>query len=272
MEKAMTVQTETGKAVYIGDGKTTTFPVPFYFFGNQISVYYNQSTDPMQEGLDYTIHGSGQINGGEIILNRALEFGETITITRNVELTQLITFLEGEKFPAADFEYSLDKIVMSLQQLKELLDSCVSLPNAADITKEQAYQLLVYLNNNVENIEKISQLLTDLAETKHYLFEQIYNKAETDAQIAAAVAHKYSNVLAHIATISADNNYEEYPYRWDIPIANSTEENVAIVTLSLVDALSGNFAPITKCQKGFISLYMKQQASENMIIPCIILH
>ena len=93
----------------------------------------------MIEGTDYTLEGSGNPNGGAVVFAVAPEEGKVITIMRQVDLTQLITFMEGEKFPASDYEHGLDKITMALQQLKAYLAN-------------QPYLQFPFLSSQVQNI------------------------------------------------------------------------------------------------------------------------
>lgn len=62
-----------------------------------------------EKGVDYTIEGAGNPQGGEIVFKAAPPAGEYITITRDVVLNQMVKFIEGENFPASDYEYSLDR-------------------------------------------------------------------------------------------------------------------------------------------------------------------
>ena len=96
----MTIQTEICKVAYEGDGTTKVFSVPFYFFAKQIAVYKNSNTTPLVEGTDYEVTNTENYHGGEVEFATAPEAGDKIVITRDVELKQLITFLEGESFPA----------------------------------------------------------------------------------------------------------------------------------------------------------------------------
>ena len=49
----MTIQTQTSKVVYVADGSTANFIVPFYFFNQELVVYKNNSTTPLVYNVDY---------------------------------------------------------------------------------------------------------------------------------------------------------------------------------------------------------------------------
>jgi len=77
------------------------------------------------------ILGSGEDDGGSIEFAAAPAEGMIITIVRSVVLNQLVRFIEGENFPAADYEYSLDHIVMALQELYQKNARCLQMPPSA---------------------------------------------------------------------------------------------------------------------------------------------
>lgn len=87
----------------------------------------------MKKVVVYTIEGSGQSAGRRrIVFKAAPPAGEYITITRDVVLNQMVKFIEGENFPASDYEYSLDRIIMALQEFMQKLKRCVQFPAGAD--------------------------------------------------------------------------------------------------------------------------------------------
>ena len=45
----MTIQNDTSRAVYIADGKTSSFVVPFRFFERQLNVYFDDSAEPLAD-------------------------------------------------------------------------------------------------------------------------------------------------------------------------------------------------------------------------------
>ena len=164
----MTIQNDTSRAVYIADGKTSSFVVPFRFFERQLNVYFDDNAEPLAAD-DYAASASETASGGEIVFSSAPAAGTKITILRNVELTQLVKFIEGEDFPAADYEYSLDKMIMALQQMKEYLNRALVVAPGTGMTVEEAYELLVSIGKNFELIKEVPQL----AEKVREIYEKI---------------------------------------------------------------------------------------------------
>lgn len=128
----MTVSAGAGVVSYIGNGTTKSFAVPYKFFDEELEVYKNKTFETFVKNVDYTISGSGEDDGGSIEFSAAPAAGTVITIVRSVVLNQLVRFIEGENFPAADYEYSLDHIVMALQELSQKYARCLQMPPGED--------------------------------------------------------------------------------------------------------------------------------------------
>lgn len=128
----MTVINEGSLITYLANGMTTNFAVPFKFFDKDLAVYINKTFATYEKDVDYTITGAGNPHGGEIVFKEAPIAGIYITISRDVVLNQMVKFIEGEDFPAADYEYSLDRVIMALQEFMQKLRRCVQFPLGAD--------------------------------------------------------------------------------------------------------------------------------------------
>jgi hypothetical protein len=121
----LTVQSSTARQAYATNGTTGPFTVPFYFIDNShIDVYYADA-DGVETLLTitthYTVSGAGNPAGGSITLVTGYASGGTITIIRDVPLTQLVDYLTADAFPADSHERALDLIVMALQMFAEQL-------------------------------------------------------------------------------------------------------------------------------------------------------
>lgn len=146
----MTIESSLSRIRYVGNGVSTIFSIPFPYLTNnngtaQISVYVGDSDTPLAEGVDYSIVGLGQqvtgddeqveyatyeerFEGGDVIFEVAPAQGIPVAMVRNVPQTQGVVFVEGEKFPAQDFENALDKLTMEVQEVKENLQRAIVLP------------------------------------------------------------------------------------------------------------------------------------------------
>lgn len=136
----MTVQSQTQKVQYNGNGVTLTFQVPFYFLENShVAVYHTDAlgTDTLWvEGTQYTLAGALNPSGGVIVVNiayvpLALEY---LTIAREVPFTQPTNYVENNRFDSDVIEEDLDRSVMIDQELREMIGRCFTLPITTKIT------------------------------------------------------------------------------------------------------------------------------------------
>ena len=275
----MTIQTENGKITYIADGVTVSYAVPFYFFNKQLAVYLDDAETPLEEGFD--ISGGGSLSGGEVTFAAAPSAETRITIARNVELTQLISFMEGEDFPASDFEYALDKIVMALQQLKDGLKNALVLAPGSEVGRDEMMEFINEMKNNFTLIKELPALASDVLE----IYNQWQNSvtgtvAEDDGRMVTSggvweyvndtKAKKYTDITVSASSVVADSTYEAYPYCADITLSGVDAGRLPLVVFALEDAVSGNFAPLAEASAGKVTIYMKKQPETDISIPAVI--
>lgn len=285
----MTVQTENSKAVYIANGTTTSFAIPFYFFNHEIAVYKDVNQTPLEEGTDYDLNGAGVPSGGEVVFKTAPSANTKITIKRNVPLTQLTTFIEGENFPAKDYEISLDRLIMALQSIKETLTHCVLVPDGAEKTPEEIYELMLEINDNFALIKQVPAMTDKVLEyyqktivllqnydTKEEVNTKLasyYTKSEINTLVNNNKTLKITNLSANVANVIADETYSDYPYKLDIPVSSATSSHAPTVVFDPVSAVSGNFAPVSTALDGYVRIYLKEvPEGQTITIPAILLH
>jgi hypothetical protein len=128
----MTVSSSTAKAgPYAGAGLPGPFTVPFRFLSASHLQLIRTSTAGIDTELvlttDYTVAGVGAASGS-VTLTAPLASGERLTIVRDVPFTQLADYVNNDAFPAESHEDALDLLTMQTQQLKERVDSALTLP------------------------------------------------------------------------------------------------------------------------------------------------
>ncbi|WP_319582948.1 phage tail fiber protein [uncultured Pseudodesulfovibrio sp.] len=134
----MTISSTETKAIYVGDGSTNTFPVPFMFLRNEdIRVLLVDEYGlelPRFEGIDYTLSGVGDQMGGTCVLFEPPATGRTVVIRREPALVQEVDYVENDAFPAATHEAALDKLTMICQALAEKLDRALTFRISSAVT------------------------------------------------------------------------------------------------------------------------------------------
>ena len=123
----MTVQNSTYRADYIGNGVTTSFPIPFAFLdSSHVGVYLAGVLLTLNS--NYTIAGAGVGTGGTLTMFTAPGSGVALAIVRNAPYTQLTHFVPNDPLPAASLENALDLNTMQNQQIQEQLNRAPVLP------------------------------------------------------------------------------------------------------------------------------------------------
>lgn len=116
------IQTSESSIIYAGNNSVTVpYPVPFYFKDDEDLVVVSRDELGLETGLtlgtDYTPTGEGDPSGGSIKTTVPVALTSTLSISRIVPMTQLVSYEEGDSFPAKSHEGALDKLTMEVQQL-----------------------------------------------------------------------------------------------------------------------------------------------------------
>jgi len=135
----MTVSSEIKRADYTGNGSTTAFATQFRFLQNSdVKVILTVTATALEteqvEITNYTLTGADLDAGGTVTMLIAPAVGETLTIKRDVPLTQGTDYVENDTFPAESHEDALDKLTMLVQQLQEEIDRSIKLTESQTST------------------------------------------------------------------------------------------------------------------------------------------
>jgi hypothetical protein len=117
----MSVQSETNRISYVGNNSTVTaYQVPFYFFANADLVVVVTTSAGVDTTLtlntDYTVTGAGNEAGGSLTTAAAVPASSTVTIYREIDITQDVSLIENGDLPAETLEQALDRLTMIAQQ------------------------------------------------------------------------------------------------------------------------------------------------------------
>jgi len=122
----MSVSLETSRVQYNCDGILTVYTYPFEILEDDDLLAVKADSlgneTPLVLNTDYTVTGAGSPTGGTLVLTAAsiCPSGYTLTILRNIELTQETDYIDGDAFSAESFEAALDKMALIQQQQKEI--------------------------------------------------------------------------------------------------------------------------------------------------------
>ncbi|NBP03380.1 MAG: hypothetical protein EBU90_25490, partial [Proteobacteria bacterium] len=122
----MTVQSETSKIIYNGNGTTTAFSTSFAFIlNNDVKVILTDPDDGevlQTISTHYTITGAGTGSAGTVTMIDAPLSGQRLVIYRDPPLTQLTDYIENDAFPAESHELALDKLTHIAQRIDEKIN------------------------------------------------------------------------------------------------------------------------------------------------------
>lgn len=131
----MTVESTVSRSgPYAGAGTIGPFLVGFRFLDQTHLLVVRTDASGVQTtltlGIDYTVSGAGD-DFGSVALVAVLAVGTTLTIQRNVPLTQELDYTQSDAFPAESHEAGLDKLTMIDQQLQIGINSSLRVPETA---------------------------------------------------------------------------------------------------------------------------------------------
>lgn len=128
----MTVSSLVYKISYAGNGTSTAFAVPFYFLASSQLLVTLRSAAGVETiqllDVNYTVTGAGVLTGGTVTMTVAPATGATVTISRNVPITQTTDFQPNDRLPAETLEQTVDKLTMICQQLADSSDRALRFP------------------------------------------------------------------------------------------------------------------------------------------------
>lgn len=172
----MTVAADYTPKLYTANGTTTVFPWTADYdstYGTLIVTEVNASGETVQtyvEGTDYNIQGK------EVVFITAPENGKRIKIDRHTYRGQQTDYIEGEDFPAEDFERSLDRLHMIVQEqdhaitknkedIAELRDDLTDETTARIAADEELDGKITAEKNRAKGVEGNLADLTTMAKT-----------------------------------------------------------------------------------------------------------
>ena len=135
-----TVTVETARIQYNCNGVTTAYTYPFEILEDDDLLAIKASSSGVETTLvlntDYTVAGAGSTTGGTVTLTAAstCASGYTLTLLRNIELTQETDYVDGEAFSAESLENAIDRTMLIQQQQQEELDRSLRVQKSSTLT------------------------------------------------------------------------------------------------------------------------------------------
>ncbi len=135
----MGLQSLTNRATFVGDGSSTIFPFPYYFFSkNDLAVYLFDNGSsviyPQTLNTNYTIGGAVNQQGvyptgGTVIMASSVPTNLDIVITRSPAMVQTFTLNQNGPINALALTQQLDYVTALIQRLQDEVSRCVQIPD-----------------------------------------------------------------------------------------------------------------------------------------------
>lgn len=200
----MSVQNQTVKNVYAGNGSTTVFPFTFALLesdGEYVGVYVTNDVGVSEETTNFTIDTTAKTvtypAAGD-----PLESGKKITIRREVPNEQELNLENLGPFFAEDVESEMDREVMMIQQLAEGVSRAITVDMASDETPEEFKDRLLASSEAAaasaaaaaisETNAHNSELAAGASEENAAESEQAAAESEDNAAASAALAQAWA--------------------------------------------------------------------------------
>lgn len=204
-EGKMTVNKAERKIIYNGNGTTTVFAVPFYFLNNgdlYAIVSDGTSQTILEQGVDYSISGAGNEQGGMIETFLPVAAGSKIAVVREVPYKQEMDIPENNIFPSQNMERALDRLTMQTQQLAEEASRSVKVGLFSEADPADLIDQIEVIYSNKENIDVVAGSI-DSVNTAAENIDAIKMAPSQAAAAAASAAEASSSELAAAGSASA---------------------------------------------------------------------
>ncbi len=140
----MAITSQVNRVAYAGNGSATSFSTTFKFLDPEHvrCVFTTIDGEDVELVLDtdYTVTGEGEDAGGTVTFPAGassfstLASGETLTIYREVPLTQETDWENSDEIDVEEVEAADDKLTMIAQQLSETLGRSIKVPVSSSLT------------------------------------------------------------------------------------------------------------------------------------------
>lgn len=199
---------------YIGDGtgqKTFTFGFLIFEEGDvvvSVAAEANGESSTLEQGTDYTVSMNSDQEaspGGSITLTSAtgLADGAVLAIGSAVDYTQTLDLTNYTRFPPERISTELDRIVVMIQQVVEVLGRTVTVNATDTMTPAELKQQLLDVASNAGTYRDQAQTAAENADNAKTAAETARNAAQK-AQEAAEAAQEAAEGASE-AAITAIN-------------------------------------------------------------------
>lgn len=191
----MTIETQTNRVQYIGNGVTTVFPINFPVYeARWIRLFSGTGVDQREITAGFQVTGSGT-DTVNLVMAAAPAAGALLTILREVPYTQEMRIKNLGDFNPDLIEKNFDRLVLMIQQLFERTGRGIVAPESSG-PNEITYTSLVLLRNDSQSARDQAQTAArDAVDQVDSLLEGYRDSAADSAARAEAAAGSVTGQL-----------------------------------------------------------------------------
>ncbi|MCI1005201.1 hypothetical protein [Herbaspirillum sp. C7C8] len=187
-------------------------------------------------GIDYSISGIGDDDGGDVAFTSAMVGGEKVLLRSNIVFERSTDYQQNGEFPADVVNKDFDRPWLALQQMEQSIKSSVKLP--FDTAGDQTLQLSAAQRaNTLIGFDAAGNLTTSTTDAQNVIAAQ-----EAAAAAEAAAASVDPSNIVHIAgaeTITGVKTFGQSPLLPNASLGDSSTKgaNTKFVADALADAV-----------------------------------
>lgn len=226
----MTISNTQVRVNYVGDGSSTSFPIPFPFYlatdllvilaGTALSAGYSVSG------------GSGST--GTLVMASAPTSGQALQIVLNVPFTQLVNLVDGTSFPSATLNQVNDRSVQAILRLADRLSRSMAAPDgdlnpsvSLPPANQRANKYLTFdANGNLSLAAGVSSVTLTSSAIAGTLDSLKQTPAEAALNVVPISGYAPGNILRYCTT-SEIVDIQGYTYSLDVSAAVRTALSVS---------------------------------------------
>lgn len=191
---------------------------------------------PKTLGIDYSISGIGDDDGGDVAFTSAMVGGEKVLLRSNIVFDRSTDYQQNGEFPADVVNKDFDRPWLALQQMEQSIKSSIKLP--FDTTGDQTLEMSpAQRANTLIGFDADGNLTTSTTDAQNVIEAQ----AAADAAAASAASVDPANIV-HIAgteTITGTKTFGQSPLLPNVSLGDASDKaaNTEFVADALADAV-----------------------------------
>lgn len=229
----MTISTTTSRWEYTGDGSTTSFTYNNLIFkDSDLNVYVDGTLQELT--TDYTVEGTGEETGGEVIFVSAPANDAEVTIVRDTPNTQGSDYPTGGPLPSKVVEADFDRRTIvsqdqqqAIERFLRVVESEQGIPNLELPTLAERAGKFLAFDSNGAPIAQAGSMTDAEVEDAYNNQVDVVTKAEAEAGTATIVrrwtAQRVKQAIAALETVFSTSDPHTFTAQQGFGLATLTD-------------------------------------------------